>query len=64
MSDLSSDITTNAQGPKKAKGDMGSMEQHDLDDQIAADRYLKAIENTGSNKVGFKRCRIKPGGTI
>lgn len=37
MADLSSDIETNAQGPKAASGDSGSMTQHSLRDQIEID---------------------------
>jgi hypothetical protein len=38
--DLSPTIQENAQGPKRAQGDSGSVEQHPLPDQIAADKYL------------------------
>jgi hypothetical protein len=37
--DLETTILDNAQGPAKATGDSGSMEQHPLPDQIASDRY-------------------------
>ena len=37
-------IRENAAGPKKAQGDAGSVEQHDLADQIEADRYLASKE--------------------
>ncbi len=37
--DLTDDIRQNAQGPAKAAGDAGSVEQHKLPDQIAADKY-------------------------
>ena len=40
--DLEDTIWENAQGPAKASGDSGSMEQHSLPDQIAADRYLES----------------------
>ena len=49
--DLEQTIRENAQGPAKASGDSGSMEQHPLPDQIAADRYLeskKAAKKKGS----------------
>lgn len=35
-------IRENAQGPAKVSGDAGSVEQHSLADQIAADRYLQS----------------------
>ena len=47
-------IEQNAQGPKKAQGDTGSVEQHSLPDQIAADRYLalkKAVRARGKGIV-------------
>lgn len=44
------EIETNAEGPKRMKGDQGEVEQHGLADQIAADRYLK-----GSSAVANKR---------
>lgn len=39
---LDQSIRENAQGPDKATGDSGSVEQHSLPDQIEADRYLAA----------------------
>lgn len=39
--DLEDTIRENAEGPAKAAGDSGSMEQHKLPDQIAADRYRR-----------------------
>jgi hypothetical protein len=50
VEDLENTILENAQGPAKASGDSGSMEQHSLPDQIEADRYLeskKAARNKG-----------------
>lgn len=40
--DLTESIRENAQAPKRAQGDSGSVEQHSLKDQIEADRYLTA----------------------
>ena len=48
--DLTQTISENAQGPAKASGDAGSMEQHSLPDQIAADRYLE--EQEGGQEEG------------
>ena len=39
-SDLQQSIEENAKGPAKASGDAGSVEQHKLTDQIAADKHL------------------------
>lgn len=41
MPDLTDTIEDAAEGPKKAKGDQGEMEQHPLPDLIEADKYLK-----------------------
>lgn len=38
--DLQDEIRKNASGPAKASGDAGSVEQHKLKDQIAADKHL------------------------
>jgi hypothetical protein len=42
--ELDEAIRTNAEGPKSASGDSGSMQQHSIPDQIAADRYLASQE--------------------
>lgn len=47
---LADTIESNAQGPRRAQNDMGSMEQHSLPDQIAADRYLRS---KAASKVGL-----------
>ncbi|MBN2128164.1 MAG: hypothetical protein JW741_01660 [Sedimentisphaerales bacterium] len=41
---LEDNIRENAQGPKRARGDAGEVEQHSLQDRIAADRYLASKE--------------------
>ncbi len=38
--DLKDTIKQNAEGPKRASGDSGSVDQHSLKDQIEADKYL------------------------
>lgn len=55
--DLEDAIRQNAQGPAKASGDTGSVEQHSLTDQIAADRYLssKAAANFKSRGLRFNK---------
>ncbi len=56
-------IAENARGPKRVQGDSGSVEQHSLQDQIAAERFLqskKAAQGTGFPVRLFK---IAPGGT-
>ena len=50
MSEIENAITENATGPKKVSGDAGSVEQHSLKDQIAADKYLASKKAAGREK--------------
>ena len=61
--DLKDTIRDNAQGPKRAKGDAGEMEQHSLKDQIAADRHLGAKDAAGSKTRGLRFNKLTPPGT-
>jgi hypothetical protein len=61
--DLEDHIRQNAQGPAKAAGDAGSVEQHPLPDQIAADRYLAAKEAAKDKKRGLRFNKFVPPGT-
>lgn len=61
--DLEQAIRDNADGPAKASGDAGSVEQHKLPDQIAADRYLASKQATKSKRLGLRFTRIVPPGT-
>jgi hypothetical protein len=56
-------IETNATGPKRASVDGVTVEQHDLEDQIEADRYLKgkAASVVG---LGVRRVLVSPPGPI
>ncbi|MCK6490622.1 MAG: hypothetical protein L6R48_20405 [Planctomycetes bacterium] len=56
-------IAQNAQGPKKAQGDAGSVEQHSLPDQIAADRYLAAKRAVRARGRGIVISKLIPPGT-
>jgi hypothetical protein len=60
--DLEQQIRENASGPKAAKGDSGSMEQHSLPDQIEADRYLASKKAAGGKGLGVKVSRMIPPG--
>ena len=60
--DLSDAIRTNANAPRSAKGDSGSMEQHSLPDQIEADRYLNSRKAAGGKGLGVKISRMVPPG--
>jgi hypothetical protein len=61
--DLKETIRENAQGPKRAKGDSGEMEQHDLKDQIEADRYLSSKE-AAKKGLGVRRTKVVPPGAV
>jgi hypothetical protein len=63
MSDeLDETIRKNAEGPAKAAGDSGSVEQHPLPDQIEADRYLASKKAANDKKRGLKLNKIVPPG--
>jgi hypothetical protein len=57
-------IQESAAGPRKAAGDSGSMEQHSLPDQIAADKYLESKKASRAKGLGIKLAKIAPGGTV
>jgi len=61
---LDNSIQQNAAGPKKASGDSGSIEQHPLADQIAADKYLESKKASRAKGLGIKLAKISPGGTV
>jgi len=63
VEELDSTIRQNAAGPKRASGDAGSVEQHALADQIAADKYLASRQASRSKGLGIKLAKISPGGT-
>jgi hypothetical protein len=60
--DLKDTIRENAQGPAKAAGDSGSMEQHKLSDQIAADKYLASKDAAKSKRRGLVFNKLVPPG--
>jgi hypothetical protein len=60
--ELDDTIRQNAQGPAKASGDAGSVEQHKLDEQIEADRYLASKEAAGQKKRGLRFNKFVPPG--
>jgi hypothetical protein len=59
---LEDKIRENAEGPAKATGDAGSVEQHKLSEQIAADKYLAAKEAAKSKKRGLRFNKLVPPG--
>jgi len=60
---LDNTISENAAGPRKASGDSGSIEQHSLPDQIAADKYLESKKASRAKGLGIKLAKVSPGGT-
>jgi hypothetical protein len=60
--ELDDTIRQNATGPAKAAGDAGSVEQHRLPDQIAADRYLASKEAAKSKRRGLRLNKLLPPG--
>ncbi len=50
---LEESIRENAKAPAKASGDAGSVEQHKLSEQIAADRYLAGKQALPERGVVF-----------
>ncbi len=61
--ELTDAICENAAGPKKAQGDSGSVEQHDLKDQIEADRYL-ASKEAAKKGLGVRMTKVVPPGAV
>jgi hypothetical protein len=60
--ELDDTIRQNAQGPARASGDAGSVEQHKLPDQIEADRYLASKEAARSKRRGLVFNQLVPPG--
>jgi hypothetical protein len=60
--DLKDTIRQNAQGPAKAAGDAGSVEQHKLSEQIEADKYLASKEAAKSKRRGLIFNKLVPPG--
>ncbi len=56
-------IAENAKGPKKVQGDSGSVEQHSLQDQIAAERFLQSKKAAQGKNFPLKIFKIAPDGT-
>lgn len=60
--DLDEKIRENAEGPAKASGDSGSVEQHKLSDQIEADRYLNSKKAAKNKNRGLRLNKLVPPG--
>lgn len=55
-------IRENAQGPAEAHGDAGGVKQHNLRDQIEADRYLESKKATKKKGLGCSFKKLVPPG--
>lgn len=62
--DILDKIAENAEAPKQVSGDSGSVQQHDLSDQIEADRYVRARDAQAQRARGFRVSKIVPPGTV
>jgi hypothetical protein len=60
--DLKDAIRESAKAPAKASGDAGSVEQHKLTEQIAADKYLASKAATSQPKRGLRFNKLVPPG--
>jgi hypothetical protein len=59
---LDQTIRENAAGPAEASGDAGSMRQHNLRDQIEADRYLSSRAASRRKNRGLNLSKLSPPG--
>ena len=58
--ELTQAIQENASGPAKASGDAGSIDQHKLKDQIAADKHLASKSAAESKSQGLRFNKFVP----
>jgi len=62
--ELDETIRTNAVGPKSVSGDSGSVQQHSIPDQIAADRYLASKKASRAKGLGVRMTKVVPPGAV
>ena len=62
--DLEDKISEVAQGPAKASGDAGSVEQQNLKDLIEADKYLAQKNASRRRGLGIKQVQLIPPGAV
>jgi len=62
--DFKNSILDNAKSPAKVSSDAGSVEQHPLADQIAADKYLASKTASRRKGLGIKFSKLSPSGTV
>jgi hypothetical protein len=61
---LKETILENAKSPKRVEGDAGSVEQHSLQDLIAAERFLQSKKAAQSKGLGIRFTKISPDGSV
>lgn len=61
--DLTDAIEANALAPKKVQEGDTTVEQHPLQDQIAADRYIRSRNAVLNGGLGIYHKRLVPPGT-
>lgn len=64
MGDLKDKIAENAEGPARASGDSGSVDQQSLTEQIEADKYLNADKAMSKPTKGLRFIKFVPPGTV
>ena len=58
---LDDTIRDSANSPRRVRGDSGEVEQHNLKDQIEADRYLNSKQAV-KNGLGVRKSKLVPPG--
>lgn len=61
---LNETLLENAKGPRRVQGDAGSVEQHSLQDLIAAERFLQSKKAMQRKGLGIRFTKISPDGTV
>lgn len=61
---LEDKISEVANGPSKASGDAGSVEQQNLKDLVEADKYLANKSASRQQGLGIKRVQLIPPGAV
>jgi len=61
--DIRNAIESTAKGPKRVRTDAGEVESQDIEQQIAADKYLAARAAVRSKTRGLRINKLLPPGT-
>lgn len=57
-------IESTAKGPKRVRTDAGEVESQDIEQQIAADKYLSARAAASQTNRGLRFNKLIPPGTV